>query len=137
MKNPNLNTVLVTGGAGYVGAVTIPKLLKEGYKVKVYDLYMYGEHVFGEHKKNPNLIEIKADLRDEKKLDQALEGVDAVIDMFASRTTLAASLGALAVGGRLGIIGAHPPKVYGEEPSFLVDPIRFLHRGLESCGTGR
>ncbi|MBY0439762.1 MAG: alcohol dehydrogenase catalytic domain-containing protein [Burkholderiales bacterium] len=59
------------------------------------------------------------------------EGVDAVIDIVASRTTLAASLGALAIGGRLVIIGAHPPKVYGEDPSFLVDPIRFLHRGLE------
>ncbi len=59
------------------------------------------------------------------------EGVDAVIDIVASRATLAASLGALAIGGRLVIIGAHPPKVYGEDPSFLVDPIRFLHRGLE------
>ena len=59
------------------------------------------------------------------------EGVDALIDIVASRMTLAASLGALAIGGRLVIIGAHPPKVYGEDPSFLVDPIRFLHRGLE------
>jgi propanol-preferring alcohol dehydrogenase len=59
------------------------------------------------------------------------EGVDAVIDIVASRATLAASLASLAIGGRLVIIGAHPPKVYGEDPSFLVDPIRFLHRGLE------
>ncbi len=58
-------------------------------------------------------------------------GVDAVIDIVASRTTLAAALAALAPGGRLVIIGAHPPAVYGEDPSFSVDPIRFLHRGLE------
>ncbi|MEI6321046.1 MAG: hypothetical protein WCS09_21240 [Pseudomonadota bacterium] len=29
------------------------------------------------------------------------------------------------------IIGSHPATVYGEDPSFPVDPIRFLHRGLE------
>jgi propanol-preferring alcohol dehydrogenase len=59
------------------------------------------------------------------------EGVDAVIDIVASRGTLSASLASLAVGGRLVIIGSHPATIYGEDPSFPVDPIRFLHRGLE------
>ena len=38
-------TILVTGGAGYVGAVLVPKLLKKGYRVKVVDLYLYGDDV--------------------------------------------------------------------------------------------
>jgi len=58
-------------------------------------------------------------------------GVDAVLDIVASKATLTASMASLAIGGRLVIIGAHPPKVYVEDPSFLIDPIRFLHRGLE------
>ncbi|SVC71932.1 uncharacterized protein METZ01_LOCUS324786, partial [marine metagenome] len=40
-----IKKVLVTGGAGYVGAVLVPKLLEQGYEVKVLDLFMYGEHV--------------------------------------------------------------------------------------------
>ena len=58
-------------------------------------------------------------------------GVDAVIDIVASRTTLEAGLQALAMGGRLVIIGAQPKSVYGADPGFTVNPIEFLHRGLE------
>ncbi len=58
-------------------------------------------------------------------------GADAVIDVVGSRQTLAAGIRALAVGGKLVIIGAQPQAVYGEDPSFLVDPLYFLHRGLE------
>jgi len=32
-----LKTVLVTGGAGYIGSHTIVELLQEGFKVVVYD----------------------------------------------------------------------------------------------------
>ncbi len=58
-------------------------------------------------------------------------GVDAVIDIVASRATLEAGLQALAMRGRLVIIGAQPKPVYGAEPGFTVNPIDFLHRGLE------
>ena len=46
---------MVTGGAGYVGAVLVPKLLDKGYRVKVLDLYIYGEHVLDAVKGHPNL----------------------------------------------------------------------------------
>ena len=76
-----IKTVLVTGGAGYVGAVLVPKLLDNGYKVKVLDLYIYGKDVLSSVKDNPNLEEIEGDMRDKALVEQALEGVDAVIHL--------------------------------------------------------
>jgi alcohol dehydrogenase, propanol-preferring len=65
-----------------------------------------------------------------KALTQGL-GVDAAIDIVASRGTLESALQSLAMGGRLVIIGAQPKSVYGVEPGFTVNPVEFLHRGLE------
>lgn len=73
--------VLVTGGAGYVGSVLVGKLLNAGYKVTVLDLYLYGDNVLDYAKENPNLIEIKGDMRDAATVDQALQGCDAVIHL--------------------------------------------------------
>jgi len=79
-EQPNLKTILVTGGAGYVGAVLIPKMLDKGYHVKVLDLYMYGD-VLKPVKGNPNLEEIKADLRDVEILRKIIPGCDAIIHL--------------------------------------------------------
>lgn len=76
-----METVLVTGGAGYVGSVLIPKLLKAGYAVKVLDLYIYGEDVLASVKGHPGLIEIKGDMRDVKLLERIIPGTDAVIHL--------------------------------------------------------
>jgi len=73
--------VLVTGGAGYVGAVLVPRLLSQGYKVKVLDLYAFGEHVFNGVKDNPDLEQIKGDIRDRDLLTRSLAGCDAVIHL--------------------------------------------------------
>jgi len=76
-----MKRVLIPGGAGYVGSKLVPALLKKNYKVIVYDLYMFGEDVFKEHKNNPNLIEIKDDIRNLKSLEKALLGVGYVIHL--------------------------------------------------------
>lgn len=76
-----VKNVLVTGGAGYVGSVLVPKLLKKGYHVTVVDLYIYGENVLDSVKDNPNLKQVNGDIRDRKLLDLELKGMDAVIHL--------------------------------------------------------
>ena len=73
--------VLVTGGAGYVGAVLVPQLLEQGYRVKVLDLYLFGNDVLDAVKDNPKLEQIKGDLRDQALLKRILPGCDAVIHL--------------------------------------------------------
>lgn len=58
-------------------------------------------------------------------------GADAVIDVVGNRQTLEAGIQALAVAGKMVLIGAKPKSVYGEDPSFMLDPGYFMHRGLE------
>lgn len=76
-----ISKVLITGGAGYVGCVLVPKLLKKGYHVKVLDLYLYGEDVLEEVKCHPNLLQVKGDIRDRKLLEKEIPGTDAVIHL--------------------------------------------------------
>jgi len=76
-----LKNILITGGAGYVGAVLVPKLLKNGYRVKVIDWYIYGDNVFGKYANHHNLQKIKGDIRDKNLLNTELKNVDAVIHL--------------------------------------------------------
>jgi nucleoside-diphosphate-sugar epimerase len=73
--------ILVTGGAGYVGSVLVPKLLEAGHKVTVLDLYLYGDRLFEHLRRNPDLREVKGDLRDPAAVSDAVRGCDAVIHL--------------------------------------------------------
>jgi len=72
-----VKNVLITGGAGYVGTVLIPRLLAAGYNVTVYDVMYYG----CELARQPRLKIIDADIRDTERFREACWGVDAVIHL--------------------------------------------------------
>jgi len=73
-----MRKILITGGAGYVGAVLTPYLLNKGHKITVIDLMIYGEEVLG---KNQNLRIIKGDIRDTSLLERELPNHDIVIHL--------------------------------------------------------
>ena len=76
-----LQRVFIPGGAGYVGAVLVPKLLELGYQVRVFDLFIYGEAALDSVRDNPGLQLIKGDVRDQQAVRSALDGCDAVIHL--------------------------------------------------------
>ncbi|EMH80513.1 nucleoside-diphosphate-sugar epimerase [alpha proteobacterium HIMB114] len=69
--------IFITGGAGYVGSVLIPKLLDKGHQVTSYDLMIFGQ-TLQKHKK---LNIIRGDIRDFNLLNKSLEGHDTVIHL--------------------------------------------------------
>jgi len=74
--------VLVTGGAGYIGSVLVRKLLKQGYRVRVYDQLIFGDFSLREIKNQIELV--KGDIR--KISLQSLSGVDAIIHLAGFST---------------------------------------------------
>lgn len=76
-----MRTVLVTGGAGFVGSLLVPTLLKSGYFVRVFDWMLFAPHVF-DHLVGKEEIEIICgDLRDTSAVEAALEGIESVIHL--------------------------------------------------------
>jgi len=77
-----MSKVLVTGGAGYIGAHVAAELLNEGYSVRIYDDFSNGLHrrVDGKFR---DIVE--GDIQDREKLIQAMHGIDAVIHLAAKK----------------------------------------------------
>ena len=74
-------TVAITGGGGYVGSALVPDLIEAGYRVKVLDLFLYGEEVFDQYSSEDGLFCIKGDVRDPSVLEAAFSDTDAVIHL--------------------------------------------------------
>ena len=74
----NTKSVFITGGAGYVGAMLVPRLLSEGHKVTVLDLMIYGEDVLVRH---PGLNIIKGDIRNIELMKSSIPGHDVLIHL--------------------------------------------------------
>lgn len=76
-----MSHVCIPGGAGYVGAVLVPKLLGRGHRVTVLDNYQFGRECFDTIRGAAGLREVEGDVRDRAAVQRALEGCDAVIHL--------------------------------------------------------
>jgi nucleoside-diphosphate-sugar epimerase len=72
-------SVLVTGGAGYVGSLLTPQLLDLGYAVTVFDIMYFGDDFLP--KRHPKLKVVRGDIRDTAKLSESLKGIEVVINL--------------------------------------------------------
>jgi nucleoside-diphosphate-sugar epimerase len=75
------DTVLVIGGAGYIGSCLVEKLLGIGVEVKVLDGMLFGEHALCRVAGHPSLEVIKEDFRHIETITRAMSGVGAVIHL--------------------------------------------------------
>ncbi len=73
-----MKKIIIIGGGGYVGADLVPKLLKLGYSVTVYDLFIYGIDVLDNHE---NLKLIKGDIRNKELLEKSIIDHDTLIHL--------------------------------------------------------
>jgi len=73
--------VLVTGGAGYIGSVTVGRLLAQGRRVRVLDSLMFGDAALAAHRGSPDLELLVGDVRDSAMIARATEGVDGILHL--------------------------------------------------------
>jgi nucleoside-diphosphate-sugar epimerase len=77
------HTVLIVGGAGYIGSVLCRALLEQGRRVRVLDKLVYGDEALRELTAHPRFELIGGDCRNIQNVVNAVKGVDAIIHLAA------------------------------------------------------
>jgi len=75
--------ILVTGGAGYLGSILVPELLKAGHAVTVLDNLMYRQSPLLECCADSNFDVVRGDCRDESVLKPLLAKADVIMPLAA------------------------------------------------------
>jgi len=75
--------ILVTGGAGYIGSILVPELLKLGHRVTVLDNFMYRQNSLADCCIYENFKVVRADAREEDVVRALLQDADYIIPLAA------------------------------------------------------
>ncbi len=73
--------IVVTGGAGYIGSILVPELLKEGHMVTVVDNFLYNQTSLLDCCHNPNLEIVRGDSRSKEVMTKTIQGADVIIPL--------------------------------------------------------
>lgn len=76
-----MKKILVTGGAGYIGSVLVPELLRAGHEVTVIDNFLYNQNALLDVCNFKSLTVIRGDARDEKLIGKHIKGKDFIIPL--------------------------------------------------------
>ena len=79
----NFNSVLVTGGAGYVGSVLTKKLVEQNFSVKVIDSLVFGDDGISPLIKNKKIEFFNVDIRKTDEISDIINNIDCVIHLAA------------------------------------------------------
>ena len=78
-----MESVLITGGAGYLGSVLVGHLLRRNYKVTVLDSLLYGQSSLLQYCREPGFDFVAGDARDESVVASLVKAHDVVIPLAA------------------------------------------------------
>jgi nucleoside-diphosphate-sugar epimerase len=78
-----MTKVLVTGGAGYIGSVLVPKLLESGFHVTVIDNLFYNQNSLLSCCRHDQFELVEGDARDEQLMKQFVPKYDIIIPLAA------------------------------------------------------
>ena len=73
--------ILVTGGAGYIGSILVPELLKKGYEVIVIDNFMYNQTSLLDCCHEKKLTIVRGDVRDKNLIIKYIKQVDFIFPL--------------------------------------------------------
>jgi nucleoside-diphosphate-sugar epimerase len=73
--------ILVTGAAGYIGSILVPRLLEEGHEVVAVDNFMYRQVTLLDCCANRCFSMVRGDARDPVLLDRLVPKADAIIPL--------------------------------------------------------
>ena len=73
--------ILVTGGAGYVGSILVPYLLREGHDVTVLDNFMYNQTSLLDCCGNNRFDVVRGDVRDGALLARYAKKADVIMPL--------------------------------------------------------